>query len=106
MLVEERPGEPYEYGCTVVLPSSHQVTKRLIYPPEPISIEGHRCYRAVFGALWWVFVVSSHSATFPFQEGFLSKQGALSIFKDAVHSSGFLLKLGKELGAFGSAVRS
>jgi hypothetical protein len=100
-LLEERAGQPHEYGCTVFLPSSHEVTKQFIYPPEPVTIDGHRCYRTLFGALWWVFVVSSHSAAFPFQEGFLDESGVLSIFKEATHSSNFILKLGKELGAIG-----
>lgn len=100
LLLEERAGQPYEYGCTVILPSSHEVTKHFIYPPEPITIAGHRCYRASFGALWWIFVVSNHSAAFPFQEGFLREQGVFSIFKEAHQSSKFLLRLGKALGAF------
>ena len=99
-LLEQCAGQPYEYGCIVLLPSSHEVTKHFIYPPEPITIAGHRCYRASFGALWWVFVVSNHSAAFPSQQGFLNDQGALSIFKEADQSSKFLLRLGKELGAF------
>ena len=100
LLLDEHPGQPCEYGCTVILPSSHEVTKLFICPPAPITIDGHRCYRASFGALWWIFVVSSHSAAFPFQEWFLQEQGVLSIFKDADQSSKFLLRLGKELGAF------
>jgi len=98
-LLEEQAGQPHEYGCTVVLPSSHQVIGKSIYPPEPITIDGHQCYRTSFGALWWIFVVSSHSAAFPFQEGFLREPGVLSIFKEHTHSSNFLLKLGKDLGA-------
>lgn len=98
VLLEERPGPPHQYGCAVVLPSAHKVTRQFIYPPEPITIDGHRCYRASFGALWWFFVVSSHSAAFPFQEGFLHEPGVLCIFKEANHSSEFLLKLGQELG--------
>lgn len=116
-LLEQRAGQPHEYGCTVVLPASHQVMRQVIYPPEPITICGHRCYRASFGALWWFFVASSHSAAFPFQEGFLHEEpgrpnspeqipsgsGVLSIFKENTHSSNFTLKLGRELGAFGAS---
>lgn len=104
MLLEERPGQPYQYGCTVVLPSSHTVTRHFIHPPEPITIEGQRCYRASFGALWWLFTASSHSAAFPFQEGFLREPGVLSIFKEADHSSAFIRKLGTEIGAFDKPV--
>lgn len=97
MLLTEDPGLPHQYGCTVILPSSHEVIKRMLYPPEPINIDGHKCYRAAFGALWWIFVVSGHSADFPFQEGFLSQQGALCLFKEHKHSGEFLRKLWEKL---------
>ena len=104
-LVNEDPGQPHEYGCTIVLPSSHAVMEQVIMPPEPVTIQGQRCYRAWFGALWWVFVVSSHSASFPFQEGFLQESGVFSIFKESTNTSTFILKLGKDLGAFGEVER-
>jgi hypothetical protein len=116
LLLDERAGQPHEYGCNVVLPSSHALLRRALYPPEPITIDGHRCYRAAFGGLWWVFVASSHSQRFPFQEGFLHefprqssperensqqqipvRSGVISIFKETAHSSNFILKLVSEL---------
>ena len=92
------PGRAHEYGCIIVRPSSYDVTKELVLLPEPVVVGGHRCYRAILGGMWWVFVVSSHSSAFHFSEGFLRADGVLQIFNEDLHSSEFLLKLGMELG--------
>ena len=97
MLLEERPGEPHDYGCVLILPASHAVTVQMIYPPEPVTCHGHRAYRASFGGLLWVYLVSSHSATFPNRDLFLNQGGTLRIVKEGLRTTEFLLKLRSEL---------
>lgn len=97
MLVEGDPGNSHEYGCIVVLPSLLQITRRLVYPPEPVTCEGHRCYRASMGGLWWIYVVSAHSAAFPHRDLFLSETGVLQVMKEGRHATQFLINLGQHL---------
>jgi len=83
MLYEERSGEVYEYGSILMLPLlSQKLMQQFVYPPErlPTKIDGHTAYRAFFGGLFWVFIVSNHSSRVP-HEVFLSKNGNLPVFK-------------------------
>ena len=84
MLFEERPGKVHEYGSVLMLPALCQkLMQQFVYPPEslPTKIDGHSAYRAVFGGLFWLFIVSNHSARIPYKEVFLSKDGNLPVFK-------------------------
>jgi hypothetical protein len=74
MLYEEYPGEVYEYGSILMLPAlSQRLMQQFVYPPErlPTKMDGHTAYRAVFGGLFWLFIVSNHSSRVP-HEMFLS----------------------------------
>ena len=97
MLRDGRPGASHEYGCILILPASYDVTRQLVYPPESVTLEGHRCYRASLGGLWWLYVVSSHSKSFPYRQLFLSQDGFLRIPKEARWSTDFILRLGQDL---------
>jgi hypothetical protein len=64
MILEDCPGEVYEYGSILMLPAlSQELMQQFVYPPErlPTKINGHSAYRAVFGGLFWLFIVSNHS---------------------------------------------
>ena len=97
MLIEECPGESYEYAAILMsLPRSQdQIMRELIYPPEllPDKIDGHTGYRAVFGGLFWLFIVSNHSADLQDKDLFLSKNGQLPIFKVGEPAVEFMRKL-------------
>jgi hypothetical protein len=83
MILEDCPGEVYEYGSILMLPViSQELMQQFVYPPErlPTKIDGHSAYRAVFGGLFWLFIISSHSYRIP-HEVFLSKDGNLPVFK-------------------------
>jgi len=83
MLFEGRPAEVYEYGSILMLPAlSQKMMQQFVYPPERLStkIDGHSAYRAVFGGLFWLFIVSNHAYRIP-HEVFFSKNGNLPIFK-------------------------
>ena len=97
MLIEEFPGESYQYGAIIMsLPRSQdQIMRELIYPPErlPNKIDGHTAYRAILGGLFWLFLVSSHSADLPYNDLFISENGLLPIFEVGGPAIRFMEKL-------------
>jgi|LGOV01.1.fsa_nt_gb hypothetical protein len=104
MLFEDRPGEIYEYGSILMLPAlSQELMQQFLYPPEslPSRIDGHSAYRAVFGGLFWLFIVSNHSARIPHKEVFLSKDGSLPIFKVGGPAVKFMQHLASDFLAAG-----
>jgi len=104
MLFEERPGESYEYGSILILPAvSQELMRRVLYPPEkvPEKLDGHSAYRAAFGGFFWFFIVSGHSARFPHQEVFLSKDGDLHILKVGGPAVEFIQHLASDFAAAG-----
>nr|WP_320193112.1 hypothetical protein [uncultured Desulfobacter sp.] len=103
MLYDKNPGEPYEYGCILMVennkPEVMDLMGRLILPPEKLQlrIEGHRVFRAAFGNLWWVWVVSNHTKSFSKQKVFMDQHGTLPIIKAKSHGFSFLKNLTLEL---------
>jgi hypothetical protein len=83
MILNNNPGESYEYGCLMsFVPDANERLQRMVYPLEPLNrkIKSFQIYRGIFGGLIWAYVVSSHNKSFPCQEVFLSKNGVLIIF--------------------------
>jgi hypothetical protein len=104
MLFEDRPGEVHEYGSILVLPALGQgLMQRFLYPPEslPTKLDGHSAYRAAFGGLFWVFIVSNHSTRFPHKEVFLSTDGTLPVLKDRGPATKFMQHLASDFFAAG-----
>jgi len=103
MLFEDSPGEVYEYGSILMLPAlSQELMQQFIYSPErlPTKIDGHSAYRAVFGGLFWLFIVLDHSYRIP-HEVFLSKSGNLPIFKVGGTAVKFMQQLSADFFAAG-----
>ena len=103
MLYEERPGEVYEYGSILMLPAlSQKLMQQFVYPPErlPTKIDGHTAYRAFFGGLFWLFIVSNHSSRVP-HEVFLSENGNLPVFKVGGPAVMFMQQLASDFFAAG-----
>ena len=104
MLFEDRPGEVHEYGSILILPAlGQELMQQFIYPPEslPTKLDGHSAYRAVFGGLFWLFIVSNHSARLPHKEVFLSKDGNLPVFKVGGPAVKFMQQLASDFFAAG-----
>ncbi len=102
MLLEGKPGEPYEYGCILFyFPIAQKEMQMIISPPELIKrkINGHRCYLAVFGGLMWVYFVSKHTYTFRLREVFLSKTGQQPIFNIGTKGMEWAMELWADLKA-------
>lgn len=103
LLLDESPGEVYEYGSILMLPAlSQELMQQFVYPPErlPTKIDGHSAYRAVFGGLFWLFIISSHSYRIP-HEVFLSKNGNLHVFKVGGPAVKFMQQLAVDFFAAG-----
>ena len=85
MLLERCPGEIHKYSSILVLPpeSLKKIMQQFIFSPEclPTKFHGHTAYRAAFGGLFWLFIISNHAARFPYKDMFLSQDGLLPIFK-------------------------
>ena len=106
MLLANDSGEPHEYGCLLSVHFGRDEVRtamnELIEMPEMLSskIEGHRAVRAIFGGMWWMWIVSSHSKYFD-QRAFLSRQGDLPIVDAGERGYAYLRKFGQKLKAAG-----
>lgn len=93
MLYASDPGEPFEYGCWMAAISSEIKTlSQVLFAPTatPRKVQGHTCYRAVLGGVFWCYFVSSHLDQFPLQMMFLSKDGSLRVWKESSYAKRFI----------------
>ena len=100
MLLEGNPGEVYEYGTILIFPeTSQEIMQQFIYPPDKIPgrLDGHSAFRATFGGLFWLFIVSGHSKRFRYKEAFLSKDGHLPVWLSKGTDRKFMGQLASEL---------
>lgn len=80
MIINKDAGEVWDYGCMMImLTEKNQPMDEMIGQPEPLMLDGHRCYRFMLGGCFWIFVVSKHARNFLHRELFLDKDGNLSI---------------------------
>lgn len=85
MIINRDPGEAWDYGCMMImLTEKKQPMDGMIGQPEPLRVDGHRCYRFVLGGCLWIFVASKHARNFLYRELFLNKDGKLTML---VHSA-------------------
>ena len=99
MLLEGNPGDVFEYGVWILFfPKSSKEMKDLIIAPNLLRkrIEGHRCYRAIFNGLFWLFFVSHHTYQFSHKEYFLSKSEELPIINSGQIGENFVQYLIRE----------
>jgi len=100
MLLNENPGEVYDYGVIIYLfPKSSKDMKDLIISPAllPKRIEGNRIYRAIFNGLVWIYFLSNHTKYFTKQEFFLSKEGMLPIINSGQIGEEYVLNIARDL---------
>jgi len=110
MIERGDPGEPYEYGCLIILTPSHfNLTSKMMMLAQETRFDGHRCYMFLLAGFTWVFFVSKHTKKLPFNEKlFLSTNGVLPIIIENTASKSFFEKtfLGwKESGNLDRAIR-
>lgn len=77
-ILQQKPGEPHEYGCIMFgLRTEEQGVFNAMLKPERGRIEGHICYRFVFGSCGWVFLVSRHTEIFQRKKYFVTDSGTV-----------------------------
>lgn len=87
MLNKGDPGEPYDYGCILLLtPSYADLLSGLMMLANESRFDGHRCYSFLLCGVTWIFLVSKHTKSFHTTELFLSRDGKLSIIIDDKYS--------------------
>jgi hypothetical protein len=65
-LLSQNPGEPDDYGCYLFcITSEGGYAVGFIASVDSFRIQGHRCYRFVFGGFAWLYVVSGHKKFAP-----------------------------------------
>lgn len=82
MIYNEDPGRALDYPCFVMSSDMpDEMAWQLIMPPIKSNrrIDSHTSYSSIFAGLLWVWIVSSHSRTFPHGEFVLSESGNLPI---------------------------
>jgi hypothetical protein len=59
MLMSEKPGGKNQYGVIMQKLKGENVDELILYRDGKERIDGHNCYRMVFGGyFWWIFVTS------------------------------------------------
>ncbi|MBF0290387.1 MAG: hypothetical protein HQM14_21450 [SAR324 cluster bacterium] len=100
MILDQQPGESYEYGCFLHVPLfKGRVVEDMIFPPTIIRFQNQRGYKFMFGGLFWYFFVSSHTEQLPteLKQKFLSKDGHLSVYKESKHLEKYLNEYAMDL---------
>ena len=77
--------------------------QQFLYPPELLltKIDSHTAYRASFGGMFWIFIISNHSDRLPHKAVFLSNEGRLPVFKIGVEALRFMHRLALDFSAAG-----
>jgi hypothetical protein len=78
LVLTNDPGNPDKYGfflASIVFNDCD--VKDLIVQPTHSRLDGHLCYRFVFGGLVWIFVVSSHKPPTMFRQAFVNLSGEM-----------------------------
>jgi hypothetical protein len=82
MLLDENPGNYYEYGCLqfAVMMDKNKLADGLIMPPALFRVEGYRMCRFTFGGLIWIYLISNDNNLYRWKEFFLLENGNLTLF--------------------------
>jgi hypothetical protein len=102
MLISHNPGEAHKYGCILTAtPRLSELLNEFMMAPDSIKVDGHHCYRFLFGFILWVYFVSSHTNRLPGENLFLSGDGSLPIFFENNKSIKFIQKIVDQIKAAG-----
>ncbi len=102
MLITGDPGPPSKYGCLMfVLTFEEDVIQDLIVEPTWARLDGHYCYRFVFGGLVWVYLVSGHAIEKYIADNFVQLNGACTIRLQDMREMKFLVNTIQQLHNLG-----
>lgn len=91
ILESENPGAPRNYPCLVFpLLFDGEHFKGYMVTPTFAKVEGHKCYRFVFGGFVFMFFVSSHSLPSKFEKILLTNNIPLFLYPTELSEFAFL----------------
>jgi hypothetical protein len=93
MLLEEDPGEPWQYGCFFTAVMLGTSPADVIFAPSPVSHEGYDCWRLVMGGFLLTYTVSSHAMPPGIVATFLQREGTMVISRKELHEIPYLLNI-------------
>jgi hypothetical protein len=100
-VLTNEPGKPDEYGFFLApIVINDRDVKDLMVQPTHSRLEGHLCYRFVFGGLVWVFVVSSHQPPKMFRQAFVNLSGEMLMLVSELRDLTFIGRAMKAIGEF------
>jgi len=92
------PGNPREYGCLMfALINDGRPVEDFILEPSWCRIDGHYCYRFIFGGLAWVFLVSRHAKPTLVLDRVLQENGQMTIRCISPKDMKFLVEFSQKL---------
>ncbi len=93
MLINENPGEPWQYGCLFTAVMLGNKPANVIFAPSPAKIDGYQCWRLVIGGFLLSFAVASHPLPEGVTKGFLQKNGTMVISRRELHEVPYLVDI-------------
>lgn len=99
MILNNNPGYYDQYGCIIsaMVLENNEIVDDLIWMETEFKIEGHRCYRLIFGGFIWIFFVSSHKPPDLALNLFIQNSGELLIKKAKLSEIQFMMKHAENL---------
>jgi hypothetical protein len=79
MILNNNPGKPYEFGCTLYSSEGTKSLKTLIWPPRRFRFAGITCYHFLIFGFEWIYIISKRFTKLPLMES-LREDGSLEIF--------------------------
>jgi len=102
MILKGNPGPSDKYGILAfVIMHEGKVLSDLIMQPTWTRIEGHYCYRFVFGGFLWVYFISGHNIPSDFKKLFLSDTGKATFILSTIEKHTKIIDFAKELKDLG-----
>jgi hypothetical protein len=98
-LLRDDPGTSDRYGIFLapLVYGGKDNQRDVIAQPTRSRLEGHLCYRFVFGGLIWVFVVSNHESPRVFRNAFLNEKGEMLMLVTEMSEVRFLMNAFRDI---------
>ncbi len=98
MLIQSDPGSAASYGCLMYgLKGDEDSFQDLIVQPSCQRVEGHRCFRFVFGGFGWIYFVSRHNPPFWITKHFVQETGHIYLTVTDLYAAPWMKDFAVEL---------
>ena len=102
MILEEKPGKPWQYGCALSdLADKFEEHRLVIIQPVSSRADGQRHYFYVLGGFLWHYIVSSHRPEGAFLRLLLTQEGRMTVTATNPERIPFLVELRRRLNEQG-----